>query len=64
MEVLLDLGQPYVLISHELDFLAATTHTAYTMEDGRIRIDEEIHPHEHLHAHPLGARPHEHYPPE
>jgi cobalt/nickel transport system ATP-binding protein len=62
MEVLLGLELSYVLISHELDFLAATTGTAYTMENGRIRIDEAIHPHEHLHAHPLGARPHEHYP--
>ncbi len=61
MEVLLDLKQPYVLISHEPDFLAATTSTAYTMENGRIHIDAGFHPHEHLHAHPLGARPHEHY---
>lgn len=62
MEVLLSLDLSCVLISHELDFLAATTTIAYTMENGRIRIDEAIHPHEHLHAHPFGARPHEHYP--
>jgi cobalt/nickel transport system ATP-binding protein len=62
MEVLLDLKQPYILISHELDFLAATTRNAFTMENGRIHIDAGFHPHEHLHAHPLGARPHEHYP--
>ena len=62
MELLLSLDLPYVLISHELDFLAATTRSAYTMENGRIRIDEEIHLHEHLHAHPLGSHPHEHYP--
>jgi cobalt/nickel transport system ATP-binding protein len=62
MELLLSLDLPYVLISHEIDFLAATTRSAYTMENGRIRIDEEIHLHEHLHAHPLGSHPHEHYP--
>ncbi|MFO7707783.1 MAG: ABC transporter ATP-binding protein [Desulfobacterales bacterium] len=62
LEVLLGLDLAYVLISHELDFLASTTSTAYTMENGRIRIDAEIHPHEHVHAHPLGTRPHEHYP--
>lgn len=62
MEVLLSLDLSYVLISHELDFLAATTGTGYTMENGRIHIDAEFHPHEHIHAHPLGTRPHEHYP--
>ncbi len=62
MEVLLDLEQPYVLISHEPDFLAATTSTAYTLQNGRIHIGTEIHTHEHVHAHPLGTCPHEHYP--
>jgi cobalt/nickel transport system ATP-binding protein len=62
MEVLVGLGQPFVLISHEPDFLAATTSKAYTMENGRVRIDAEIHTHEHVHAHALGTCPHEHYP--
>jgi cobalt/nickel transport system ATP-binding protein len=62
MEILHGLEQPFVLISHEPDFLAATTSTAYTMENGRVRIDAEIHTHEHVHAHALGTCPHEHYP--
>jgi cobalt/nickel transport system ATP-binding protein len=62
MQVLLELKQPYVLISHEPDFLAAVTTTAYTMDKGRVVADPAIHPHEHVHAHPLGTCPHEHYP--
>jgi cobalt/nickel transport system ATP-binding protein len=60
MEILRQLTIPFVLISHELDFLTATTHVVYTMENGRIFLDKELHIHQHVHAHPLGARPHEH----
>jgi cobalt/nickel transport system ATP-binding protein len=60
MEILIQLTIPFVLISHELDFLTATTHVVFTMENGRIILDKELHIHEHVHAHPLGARPHEH----
>jgi len=52
-----------VLISHELDFLTATTMTIYTMTNGRIRLDQELSLHQHVHAHPLGTSPHEHCPP-
>jgi len=64
MEILLQLTIPFVLISHELDFLTATTTTIYTMANGRIRLDQELTLHQHLHAHPLGASPHEHCPTE
>jgi cobalt/nickel transport system ATP-binding protein len=64
LEILQGLSLSYVLISHELEFLTATTHVIYTMENGRIRLDREIQVHQHVHAHPLGARPHEHCPPE
>ncbi|HWR90779.1 MAG TPA: ABC transporter ATP-binding protein [Desulfobacterales bacterium] len=62
MEILHQLTIPFVLISHELDFLTATTMTIYTMADGRIRLDQELTLHQHVHAHPLGASPHEHSP--
>ena len=52
------------LLVTAVDTLAATTSTAYTMENGRVRIDAEIHTHEHVHAHVLGTCPHEHYPPK
>jgi len=64
MEILLQLTIPFVLISHELDFLTATTITIYTMTNGRIRLDQELTLHQHVHVHPLGASPHEHCPPE
>jgi hypothetical protein len=32
----------------------------YTMEDGKILVDEELHVHVHEHAHKVGARPHRH----
>jgi cobalt/nickel transport system ATP-binding protein len=64
MKILSGLNIAYILISHELEFLAAATDSIYTMEAGRIHIDRELHIHEHVHAHPLGARPHKHSPPE
>jgi len=62
--ILRGLKLSYVLISHEMDFLSATTTTIYTMEEGRILLDRESHIHQHLHAHPLGLCPHEHCPLE
>jgi cobalt/nickel transport system ATP-binding protein len=64
LEILLGLDIAYVLISHELDFLAAATDVIYTMDAGRILVDKELHVHEHVHAHPLGSQPHEHCPPQ
>jgi cobalt/nickel transport system ATP-binding protein len=64
MEILLGLDIAYILISHEVEFLAAATEIIYTMDAGRIHADRELHIHEHVHAHPLGSRPHEHRPPE
>ena len=64
MEILRDLDIAYILISHELEFLTAATDIIYTLDAGRIQADKELHIHEHVHAHPLGARPHKHSPPE
>jgi cobalt/nickel transport system ATP-binding protein len=64
MEILIQLTIPFVLISHELDFLTATAITIYTMTNGRIRIDQQLTVHQHVHAHSLGASPHEHCPTE
>ena len=60
MEILRGLDLSFILISHELDFLTATTNVIYTMENGHVRLDRELHVHQHIHAHPLGASPHEH----
>jgi cobalt/nickel transport system ATP-binding protein len=60
MGILRGLDLSYILISHELDFLTATTDIIFTMENGHVRLDRELHVHQHIHAHPLGASPHEH----
>ncbi len=64
MEILGGLEIGFILISHELEFLTEATDLIYTMEAGQIHRDEEIQTHQHVHAHPLGARPHRHCPPE
>jgi len=60
IEVLSDLDLSCIMISHEIDFLAETTSFIYTMEKGKIRMDEDLHAHRHFHAHPHGTTPHEH----
>jgi len=64
IEILRGLDLSYILISHELDFIAATTDTVYTLQNGKIRTDQELSVHQHVHAHPIGSCPHEHCPPE
>ena len=59
-DVLSNLDLSYILISHEIDFLADITNAIYTMEDGKILFDQEIHVHQHVHAHPHGTYTHEH----
>jgi cobalt/nickel transport system ATP-binding protein len=58
--VLSGLDLSYILISHDLDFLFEMADPIYTMEDGKIIIDRELHVHQHVHAHPHGTYPHEH----
>ncbi len=60
IDVLSDQDLSCIMISHEIDFLAETTSFIYTMEKGRIRMDEELHAHMHFHAHLHGTAPHEH----
>lgn len=50
----------YVVISHNARFLSETTDKTYSMEDGRIQLDEVVHFHEHVHAHRHGQVPHRH----
>lgn len=60
IEILIGLNLSCVLISHEIDFLTATTRSVYTLREGKIVLDPEPHVHQHVHAHPLGSCPHEH----
>jgi len=50
----------YIIISHDLDFLSAITGSIYTMQAGKIFLDDKLHIHEHVHAHPHGRYPHRH----
>jgi cobalt/nickel transport system ATP-binding protein len=58
--VLSDLDLSYILISHDLDFLFEIADPIYTMENGKIILDRELHVHQHVHVHPHGTYPHEH----
>ena len=59
-EILSGLDLSYLLISHDFDFLAETSDAIYTMQDGKILLDKELHLHEHIHAHEHGVYPHRH----
>jgi len=50
----------YLVVSHEFDFLTETTDHIYTMENGKILVDEELYIHHHEHAHRSGKQPHRH----
>jgi cobalt/nickel transport system ATP-binding protein len=69
MEILSNLDLSYILISHDFDFLlishdfdflTETVDAIYTMQDGKILLDKELHVHEHVHAHEHGVYPHQH----
>lgn len=60
VEILDDLHLPYIIISHDWDFLAKTTAELYTLEKGTLMKCREGHIHEHRHVHPYGNRPHHH----
>lgn len=59
-EILNRLDISYLIISHEFDFLNTVTNRIYSMEQGRILTDEEIHVHHHEHVHKHGRHPHVH----
>jgi cobalt/nickel transport system ATP-binding protein len=59
-EALNGLDLSYILVSHDFDFLAETVDTIYTMADGKVLLDKELHVHRHVHAHELGTYPHRH----
>lgn len=49
-----------LVISHEFDFIQQVTDRIYTMENGKILTDDEVHVHQHEHVHRLGRHPHRH----
>ncbi|SMC45914.1 cobalt/nickel transport system ATP-binding protein [Desulfocicer vacuolatum DSM 3385] len=59
-DTLVSLSIPYIVISHEFDFISAVTNRIFSMEKGRILTDDEVHIHQHEHMHKLGKFPHKH----
>ena len=60
IHILNSLDISYFVISHEFDFANAVTDKIYSMENGRILRDDEIHIHHHEHVHQHGKHPHIH----
>jgi cobalt/nickel transport system ATP-binding protein len=60
IEALTGLDLSYIIVSHDFDFLTETVDAIYTMADGKILLDKELHVHKHVHAHELGTYPHQH----
>jgi cobalt/nickel transport system ATP-binding protein len=59
-DILHSLHLTYIIISHNIEFLASTTDKIYTLEEGKIILDTKIHHHRHEHAHMFGDLPHQH----
>lgn len=60
IEILNHLNLPRIVISHEFEFIQTVTDHVYTMENGKINLDEELHFHQHQHIHRHGKQPHKH----
>jgi cobalt/nickel transport system ATP-binding protein len=60
IRILKDLNLSYIIISHEFDILSETTDSIYSMENGRIILDEHEYVHIHKHSHKIGKQPHRH----
>lgn len=59
VEILKGLDLARLVVSHDPEFLAATTDRLIAMRDGRIRPGE-LKPHTHVHVHEEGDVPHQH----
>lgn len=58
--ILNQLDISYFVISHEFDFVSSVTDRIFSMENGKILTDDEIHIHRHEHVHKHGKHPHVH----
>lgn len=60
IDILSDLPQSYLIISHDLDFMTSLADNFYCLENGRLYRGEGVSVHQHQHAHPLGGHEHVH----
>jgi cobalt/nickel transport system ATP-binding protein len=59
-EIISNLEQSYILISHDIDFSLYATNKICTINHGKISFEDESHIHVHQHMHPHGRYPHKH----
>lgn len=60
VEILNTLDVALLVIAHDFNFLTSITDRVFSMEAGRILLDDEVSVHQHEHMHKLGNRPHKH----
>jgi cobalt/nickel transport system ATP-binding protein len=60
VEIISNLDQSCIIISHDIDFLLYTTRKICTIKHGKITIEDESQIHVHRHVHPHGRYPHKH----
>jgi cobalt/nickel transport system ATP-binding protein len=60
VDILNSLEFSYLVVSHDMDFLAETTNSVSYVTDGKISVDEAAAPHTHIHIHKHGRYSHEH----
>ena len=60
IDILNRLNIPYMIISHDWDFLAETCKDLYALDKGRAVCSDTACLHVHHHAHTGGAHPHKH----
>ena len=61
IDILQELPLGQVIISHDLEFLDATTKVLYTIENGQVNPCPAGHIHQHRHMHTGGDHPHHHH---
>jgi cobalt/nickel transport system ATP-binding protein len=60
VEIISNLDQSYIIISHDIDFLLYATDKICTLKRGKIIYEDKSQMHEHRHLHPHGRYPHKH----
>jgi cobalt/nickel transport system ATP-binding protein len=60
VDILKRLDCSYLVVSHDMDFLAQTTDHVGYVSDGKLSVDDTVIPHAHVHTHKHGRYDHEH----
>lgn len=60
IEILRSQDVAHIIISHDMDFLASTCTSLYTLQNGQLARCKQKQIHSHEHIHPYGDHPHQH----